>query len=101
MHPDYLDCPERGQRQGLSQQQLSEWLAFYNADPWGEERSDWRNAISTSVLFNLHKAKNCPPLKVKDLLYHQPPVRPQTAEEMRRVGMRLATRIIKKNGDNR
>lgn len=33
---------------------LSEWMAFYDVDPWGEQRADKRNARLASTIATLH-----------------------------------------------
>ena len=36
---------------------LREWHAYYAAEPWSEERADWRSAMIASVMVNLWSKK--------------------------------------------
>jgi hypothetical protein len=35
--------------------EFSEWLAFYQVDPFGEERADLRAGINSAVIANIHR----------------------------------------------
>ena len=37
--------------------QYSEWRAYYEVEPWGEERADLRSAIIACTIANVHRAK--------------------------------------------
>jgi hypothetical protein len=50
-HPDFL-------LQQLDSRQLSDWLAFYAIEPFGDERADLRMAINTSMLANINRDAN-------------------------------------------
>lgn len=39
----------------LSSQQLAEWLAFFQLEPWGEERADLRAGIVASTIANVNR----------------------------------------------
>lgn len=36
----------------ISSRELTEWQAYYNLEPWGEERADLRSAIVASTVAN-------------------------------------------------
>jgi len=46
---------------------MNEWMAFYNLEPWGTEREDWRAAMlaTTVVNFSGHVKQ---PKKIKDFM---------------------------------
>jgi hypothetical protein len=46
---------ELGQR--MSSHEFTEWLAYYDLEPFGEERADLRQAMTTSGVHNLLQAK--------------------------------------------
>ena len=53
---------------GISSRQLAEWMAYAAVEPFGEERADYRLAYALSVIVNLFRGKDDPPVKVADLL---------------------------------
>lgn len=40
----------------LSSSQLAEWIAFYQLEPWGEERADLRAGIVASTIANVNRS---------------------------------------------
>ena len=63
-----LGCTVRELSLRLDPLELVEWEAFYNIDPFGSEREDWRFGVIASVLCNIHKEKNAPPFKPTDFM---------------------------------
>lgn len=47
-HPDHL-------LRELTSWQITEWLAYYQIEPWGEERGDLRAGIVASVTANANR----------------------------------------------
>lgn len=45
-----MTVAELGQR--MSSAEFSEWMAFYSIEPFGEERADIRQAMTTSAVHN-------------------------------------------------
>jgi hypothetical protein len=33
----------------------AEWIAYYNLEPWGEERADWRAGMVAATIANAHR----------------------------------------------
>jgi hypothetical protein len=53
----------------MSSRQLSEWLAFFQLEPWGEERADLRAGIVASTVANVNRsAKRRKPYKPQDFM---------------------------------
>jgi len=48
--------------------ELTEWLAYYQIEPWGEERADLRAAINTTVLANVNRGKSQRAYKIEDFM---------------------------------
>ena len=44
----------------ISSRELSEWMAYYELEPWGEERADLRAGIIASAMANVWGAKTKP-----------------------------------------
>jgi len=57
------ECQKR-----MSVQEFFEWVAFYQLEPWGEVRADYRSAIVSTILANSNRAKNTPPFKPLDFM---------------------------------
>jgi hypothetical protein len=41
----------------MSSREFSEWMAYYELEPWGEERADLRQAMTTSAVHNSIQAQ--------------------------------------------
>jgi hypothetical protein len=44
--------------QHMPAQELVEWAAFYELEPFGEWRADWRMAMQASLLANIHRDRD-------------------------------------------
>lgn len=51
-----MTVAELGDR--MSSRELSEWMAYYQIEPWGEERADLRQAMTTSATANLLQSQS-------------------------------------------
>lgn len=58
-----MTVAELGER--MSSAEFAEWQAYYELEPWGEERADLRQAMTTSAITNLHMAQTKKPKWVK------------------------------------
>lgn len=52
----------------MSSRELSEWVAFYRVEPFGEERADLRSALQTATVANMKRGKGKRPFKLSDFL---------------------------------
>ncbi len=54
-------------------QEFHEWVAYYQIEPWGEERADWRSAMVAFTMASLWAGKGRRP-KFGDFLptFHKP-----------------------------
>lgn len=50
--------------------ELGEWKVLYDLDPWGDLRDDYRSALQTSYLVDIHRdrKKRATPFPAKDFL---------------------------------
>ena len=48
--------------------QFAEWIAYYSLEPFGEERADWRQAVTSTILANANRAKNSKVAKFTDFM---------------------------------
>lgn len=82
---------------GLNAKQLAEWDAFYDAEPFGDVRQDWRHALAGSAVSNAMGAK----ITAKQLLAVKPPVDPEFLERLKRAQEHAALcRMARKHGNN-
>lgn len=69
----------------MSGREFVEWMAFYQLEPWGEERADLRQAFTTKMLYDVNRD----PKKSKDLPvttwmpYTEQPEREHNPEQLR------------------
>jgi len=89
---------------------LSEWHAYYNLEPFGEWRGDYRAGMIASVLAEIHrdKKKRKRPFTVDDFMprfgrrkKQQASPRKQTVEEQRNVLMAIAAAFGVKKKDKK
>ena len=80
-----MGCTVEWLESNLSYRELTEWIAYYEIEPWGEERADLRMGIETSSLVRLwadpKKAKAITPTMFMPY-YEPPPKRQKSAVEM-------------------
>ena len=56
----------------LPNRALLDWIAYYEREPWGENRADTRSAIVAAVLFNMNRGRGQPARQVADFMAHRP-----------------------------
>lgn len=66
--------------------EFTDWLAYYQLEPWGEERADIRNAILCALVANVFRGKGRR-AKLKDFLprFDEEPRPRQSLSDMRAV----------------
>lgn len=52
----------------LSSNDLSEWMAYFRVEPFGEDRKDLRMGILASVIANSNRGKSQRPFKPSDFM---------------------------------
>jgi hypothetical protein len=70
----------------MTARQFEDWIAAYEADPWGEERADMRMARQVWATLQPHSKKA---LKESRFVFDFRPKVPLTPEEYRRKSMRI------------
>lgn len=68
----------------MTAKQFREWEAYYELEPFGEERADIRSAQICQMLANVNRGKNQQPYKLGDFLLKfddDRQQRPQTVQE--------------------
>lgn len=48
--------------------QLAEWAVYFEMEPFGETRADWRAGMLASVMANIHRARHQPAYQPADFL---------------------------------
>jgi hypothetical protein len=76
----------------ITSKQLTEWMAFYQIEPFGEERDDLRSGIVASVIANVNRGKNRKPFKPEEFMPYRE--RPNQAKMLR---ASLGHLVVKKN----
>ena len=69
---------------GISSHELTEWQAYAQLEPFGEERADIRMATNTMVLANANRdpKKKRTPYTIEDfMLFRDEPDKPQPSRE--------------------
>jgi hypothetical protein len=71
-HPDWL-------LRSLTSKQISDWQVYYALEPFGEDRADWRQAL-TSLQVNHAFGGTA---KMQDFMLHKPERHRMSADEMK------------------
>ena len=64
----------------MSSLEFSEWLAFYEIEPFGWEAYFVGHAQTAAVIYNVNRGKDGKPLETKDFMPREPEI--QTADQM-------------------
>ncbi len=67
---------------GLTVDQFLSWMAYYNVEPFGEERADLRSAIVACQIVNVNIPKGKKRAKVADFMPDFKPKKQQSVKEM-------------------
>ena len=63
-----LGTPVRELLARMGSDELTEWMAFYQLEPFGDFRADLRSAIVASTLANAHRSKEGKPFIPEDFM---------------------------------
>jgi hypothetical protein len=74
----------------MTSAQLSEWMAYAQLEPWGEERADLRAGIIASTQANSMKGKKGKPFKPQDFMAKFEPEDEEATSAMMIAKMRAA-----------
>jgi len=69
----------------IDSREISEWMAFAQVEPFGEERADIRSAIIACTMANSMRGKKQRAYRIKDFLPKFGPSKPQSIEEMQKI----------------
>jgi len=60
--------PVREMLARMGSDEFSEWLAFYQLEPFGDYRADYRSGVVASTFANAHRAKDASPFRPEDFM---------------------------------
>ena len=52
----------------LSSKELTEWMIYYELEPFGEDREDFRMGVVASTIANVNRSKNSKVYKPQDFI---------------------------------
>jgi hypothetical protein len=93
-----LGCTVRELLGRLDSQELSEWMAFYSIDPWGDQRGDLRNAMLLAHVVGMMRKRGTMPPHPREFMPFTDRIRYQTPEEQKAF-FRVLTRRLS-NGEH-
>ncbi len=53
----------------MSSSEFSEWIEYYQLEPFGQWRDNWHAAQIAALLFNANRGKTQQPLKAQDFMF--------------------------------
>lgn len=81
--------------QRLSSAEYSEWIEYWNIEPWGAWRDNLHAAQIASLIFNTNRGKDQAPVKPADFMYQDK----QTTEETKKKDFVFALRSLARKTD--
>ena len=63
-----LGLPVREMLTSMGSDELTEWMAYYQLEPFGDYRADYRSGVVASTFANAHRAKDAGPFKPEDFM---------------------------------
>lgn len=69
----------------VGSKELSEWIAYYRLDPFGQERADMRAAVVASIIANVNRDKKQKPYTMMDFMLNFEPPKQMSTKEIREV----------------
>ena len=60
--------PVREMLARMGSDEFSEWLAFYQLEPFGDYRADYRSGVVASTFANAHRVKDASPFRPEDFM---------------------------------
>lgn len=52
----------------ISSSLFTEWMAFYNLEPWGYDAANWRAGMQAATMCNINRKKNTPAYQPVDFM---------------------------------
>ena len=86
--------------QRMGSDELSEWMAFYQLEPFGDYRADYRSGVVASTFANAHRAKDASPFRPEDFMSFLEKKRTvdETPLNVARFKAMFSHKVVKKNG---
>jgi hypothetical protein len=78
----------------LPSSELTEWIAYYRLEPWGQERDNWHSAQVAAIIANVNRKKGTPALSVDEFMYRDR----QTTRDQKTKGFLAGMRTLGKRG---
>ena len=69
----------------IDSKELSEWMAFFQAEPFGEQRADLRSALISCVMANAWRGKKQKAFKLDDFILNFEPPKKMDVEDMKQI----------------
>ena len=63
-----LGLPVREMLASMGSDELTEWMAYYQLEPFGDYRADYRSGVVASTFANAHRAKDAGPFRPEDFM---------------------------------
>jgi len=78
----------------IDSHELTEWMAYYTVEPFGENRADLRAGIISSTIANINRSKDRPAYKPLDFMPYAEKEKRQSLTD----GLKAAFKRFKRNG---
>lgn len=95
-----LGLPVREMLASMGSDELTEWMAYYQLEPFGDYRADYRSGVVASTFANAHRAKDANPFRPEDFmpfLEKRPPA-DETPLNVAKFKAMFSHKVVKKHG---
>ena len=95
-----LGLPVREMLSRMGSDELTEWMAYYQLEPFGDYRADYRSGVVASTLANVHRSKDANPFKPEDFMpfLERKKVNEKASFNVARFKAMFLHKVVKKNG---
>ena len=101
-----LGHPVRQLLASLGSDELTEWMAFYQLEPFGDMRGDYRSGVVASTFANAHRANGVKPFTPEDFMpfmdrhKRHETTKDDTAVNVQQFKAMFAHKLVKKEKSN-
>lgn len=89
--------------QEIDSAELTEWQAYHNLEPWGEQKADARTGIIASTIANVNRGKNTKAFSYEDFILKSRLELEHEARQKKKQSSKQITSVLmgtaKKNGN--
>jgi hypothetical protein len=80
-----LGMSVRRAQEEIASDEFTEWIAYYELEPFGELRADVRQAHTSAILASVHRRKGSRQPRIADFIFEGKPAAKQSIDDMHNI----------------